>query len=65
MMQSRILAIFFQLVGYVILFYFDWHIALGVFLLHWAINIECKPESMFSKFYKHHMPDIEDVQAEK
>jgi hypothetical protein len=33
-------AIFLQLVGYGVLLFADWRVALGVFLCHWAINIE-------------------------
>jgi hypothetical protein len=35
-------ALFLQLVGYGVLIYVDWRVALGVFLCHWAINIECR-----------------------
>ena len=41
-LRFKLLAIFLQLIGYGILIYIDWRIALGAFLLHWAINIECR-----------------------
>ena len=38
-MAIKILALVLVLAGYVILFYVNWQVGLGVFLVHWSINL--------------------------
>jgi len=38
-MEVKILVL--QISGYIVLFYENWKIALGVFLIHWSINKKC------------------------
>jgi hypothetical protein len=37
-----IINILFELAGYGFLFAVDWKVALGVFFIHWQINMDCK-----------------------
>ena len=36
----------FEMIGYGVLVFVDWRIAVGVFALHWAINIKIRAKNV-------------------